>query len=59
MFTYSDASSAAKKIVEDILNKIYTEKGTVTDIWLALSTVEVIKEFTSFQSGNKLGTADK
>ena len=43
-----------KKSTEDILNKIYTEKGTVTGIWLVLSTVEVRKEFTGFQSGNKL-----
>ena len=32
LFTYQDASSAAKKITEDILNKIYTEKGTITGI---------------------------
>ena len=32
LFTSQDASSAAKKITEDILNKIYTEKGTITGI---------------------------
>ena len=32
MFTYYDESSAAKKITEDILNEIYTEKGTITGI---------------------------
>ena len=57
MFTYYDESSAAKKITEDILNEIYTEKGTITGIWLVLSTVEVRKEFTGFQSGNKLADA--
>ena len=51
------ASSAAKKTTEDILNKIYIEKGTITGIWLVLSTVEVRKEFTGFQSGNKLADA--
>ena len=50
-------SSAAKKTTEDILNKIYTEKGTVTDIWLVLSTVEVRKKFTGFQIGNNLADA--
>ena len=43
-----------KKTTEDIFNKIYTEKCTITGIWLVLSTVEVRKEFTGFQSGNKL-----
>ena len=43
-----------KKTTEDILNKICTEKRTITGIWLVLSTVEVRKEFTGFQSGNKL-----
>ena len=46
-----------KKTTEDILNKIYTEKPTITDIWLVLSTAEVRKEFTGFQSGNKLADA--
>ena len=32
LFTYQDASSAAKRITEDISNKIYTEKGTITGI---------------------------
>ena len=53
MFTYYDESSAAKKITEDILNEIYTEKGTITDIWLVLSTAEVRKEFKGFQRDNK------
>ena len=48
-FTYYDPSSVAKKITEDILHKIYTEKGAITGIWLVLSTVEVRKEFTGFQ----------
>ena len=48
-----------EKITEDILNKIYTEKGTITGIWLVLSTVEVRKEFTGFQSGSKLADARK
>ena len=43
-----------KKITEDIVNKIYTEKGTINDIWLVLSTVEGRKVFTGFQSGIKL-----
>ena len=43
-----------KKITEDIVNKIYTEKGTITGIWLVLSTAEVRKEFTGFQSGSNL-----
>ena len=54
MFTYSDESSAAKKITENNVNKIYTEKGKITGIWLVLTTVEVRKEFTGFQSGDKL-----
>ena len=53
MFTYYDESSAAKKITEDILNEIYTEKGTITGIWLVLSTAEVRKEFKGFQRDNK------
>ena len=48
-----------EKITEDILNKIYTEKGTITGIWLVLSNVEVRKEFAGFQSGNKLADARK
>ena len=48
-----------KKIIEDILNKIYTEKGTITGIWLVSSTVEVRKEFTGLESGNKLADARK
>ena len=48
-----------KKITEDVLNKMYTEKGTITGIWLVLSTVEVRKESTGFQSGNKLADARK
>ena len=31
-FTYYDPSSVAKKITEDILHKIYTEKGAITGI---------------------------
>ena len=46
-----------KKTTEDILNKVYTEKGTITGIWLVLFTVEVRIEFTGFQSGNKLADA--
>ena len=46
-----------KKTTEDILNKVYTEKPTITGIWLVLSTVEVRKEFTGFQSGSKLADA--
>ena len=49
MFTYYDASSAAKKITADILHKIYIEKGAITGIWLVLSIVEMRKEFTGFQ----------
>ena len=41
-----------ERITEDILNKIYTEKGTITGTWLVLSTVEVRKELAGFQSGN-------
>ena len=44
---------------QNVLNKIYTEKGTTTGIWLVLSTGEVRKEFTGFQSGNKLADARK
>ena len=51
------SSAAKKKTTEDILNKIYTEKGTVTDIWLVLFTVDVRTEFTGFQSGNNLADA--
>ena len=40
--------SVAKKITEEILRKMYTEKGAITGIWLVLSTVEVKKEFTGF-----------
>ena len=47
-FTYYDPSSVAKKITEDILHKIYTEKGAITGA-LVLSTVEMRKEFTCFQ----------
>ena len=46
-------------MTEDILNEIYTEKGIITGIWLVLSTVEVRKEFTGFQSSNKLVGARK
>ena len=42
------------KYTEDVLHKIYIEQGARTNIWLVLSTVEVRKEFTGFQSGNKL-----
>ena len=45
-----------KKITEDILHKIYTEKGAITSIWLVLSTVEVRKEFPR---GNKLADSTK
>ena len=55
-FTYYDPSSVAKKITEDILHKIYTEKGAITSIWLVLSTVEVRKEFPR---GNKLANSTK
>ena len=41
-FTYYDTSSVAKKITEDILHKIYTEKGAITGA-LVLSTVEMRK----------------
>ena len=47
------------KKTQGILNKIYTEEGSITGIWLVLSTVEVRKEFTGFQSGNKLTDARK
>ena len=30
-----------KKITEDILHKIYTEKGAIISIWLVLSILEV------------------
>ena len=40
-------------MTEDILHKIYTEKGAITGIWLVLSTAEVRK------SGNKLADARK
>ena len=49
MFTYWDASRIAKKITEEILHKIYTEKGAITSIRLVLSNVNVTKEFTLFQ----------
>ena len=39
----------AKRITEDILHKIYREKGTITGIWLILSTVKMRKEFIGFQ----------
>ena len=38
-----------KNTTEDILHKIYREKGAITGIRLVLSTVEVRKEFTGFQ----------
>ena len=44
---------------QDILNKIYTEKGTITGIWLVLSTVEVRKEFTDFQVAKRVTDARK
>ena len=47
--TYKDASSVDKKITEDVLHKIYTEKGAIPGICLGFSTVEVRKEFTYFQ----------
>ena len=47
------------KIAEDILNKISTEKDIITGIWLVLSTVEVRKKFTGFQSSNKLADTRK
>ena len=44
-----------KKIKEDILHKIYTEKGTIIGIWLVLSTVEVEKFTDSYRfPGNQL-----
>ena len=49
LFTYYDASSVAKKITEEILHKIYTEKGEITGIWLVLPTIEVRKEITRSQ----------
>ena len=49
MFTYWDASCIAKKVTEEILHKIYTEKGAITSIRLVLSNVNVTKEFTLFQ----------
>ena len=42
MFTYYDATGVAKKITEDILYKIYAEKGAVTGA-LVLFTVEMRK----------------
>ena len=48
LFTYQDASSVAKKITEDILHKIYTEKGAIIGQSLVFSSVEVRKEFTCF-----------
>ena len=36
-------------MAEDILYKIYTEKGAITGIWLVLFPVEVRKEFKCFQ----------
>ena len=47
-FTYYDTSSVAKKITEDILHKIYTEKGAITGA-LVLSTVEMRSEFICFE----------
>ena len=38
-----------RKFTEDILHKIYAEKGAITGIRLVLSSVEVRKEFTGFQ----------
>ena len=32
VFTQQDTSSAAKKLAEDILHKIYTKKGAITGI---------------------------
>ena len=49
LFSYWDASSIAKKIPEEILHKIYTEKGAITSIRLVLSNVNVTKDFTLFQ----------
>ena len=60
LVTYQDTSSAAKKIIEDILHNIYTEKGAITGIRLILFTAEVGKEFSyMFPSGNKLADAKK
>ena len=36
------------KMTENILHKIYTEKGGITCMWLVLSTMEVSKEFICF-----------
>ena len=36
-------------MTEDILHKIYTEKGAIIGIWLVISTMGVRKEFTGFQ----------
>ena len=59
MFTFQDASSVAKKIIEDILHKIYTEKGAITGA-LLLSTVEMGKySLYMFPSGIKLADARK
>ena len=46
--TYQDASSVAEKITEDILHKVYTEKGATIGA-LVLSTVEMRKQLTCFQ----------
>ena len=42
-------------MTEDILHKIYTEKGAIIGIWLVLSTVEVRKEFTD--TGSQMATS--
>ena len=36
-------------MTEEILHKIYTEKGEITGIWLVLPTIEVRKEITRSQ----------
>ena len=47
-----------KKITEDILHKIYTEKGAVIGIWLVLFTVEVENITDSHRfPGNQLADA--
>ena len=37
-----------KEITENILHKIYTEKGAVIGIWLVLSTLELRSLDTGF-----------
>ena len=45
-------------MTEEILHKIYTEKGEITGIWLVLPIIEEKRDYT-FPIGNTLGNVRK